>query len=74
MPWRTLKGNVGHQVSENTGVEKGMAADIPKLGQPFTLPKFVELRLVKYLNEMQKIGLGLNVSHRELIFQLSTLV
>jgi hypothetical protein len=53
-------------------MQKDMPADIPKLGRPFVLPKLVELRLVKYIIEMQELGFGPNVTQiKQLAFQLS---
>jgi hypothetical protein len=72
VPWSTMNDHVSRHMAENIGMEKVMPADIPKLGRPFVLPKLVELRLVKYIIEMQELGFGLNVTQiKQLAFQLS---
>jgi hypothetical protein len=53
-------------------MEEDMPVDIPKLGRPFVLPKLAELKLIKYMIEMQELGSGLNVAQvKQLALQLS---
>ncbi|KAJ4430164.1 hypothetical protein ANN_22374 [Periplaneta americana] len=73
VPWSTLKVHISRNVGD-ADVGEGGPFEVPKLRRPFMLPvpKLVELRLVKYIIEMQELGFGLNVTQiKRLGFELS---